>query len=115
MYLIHSAMHDFTTFVGVGVGATKQISPIPLFFDFFYFCQNTDYWLNIIFIFHMSRRSTAAVTLVKYETESKHLPGILTGSNVSDKQINERRFSNPTQLTILCASCGAHFPDLLYF
>ena len=59
----------------------------------FHNCQNTDNQLDIMFIFDRCRRSSAAVTPVKYECDANNLTGTFV-ENFAYGAINERSLSN---------------------
>ena len=56
-----------------GVGVTKPISSVPLFSQILPIVKTHYSCLNIIFIFDRCWRSSAAVTPVKYESDSSNL------------------------------------------
>ena len=58
--------------------------------------SNTGYILDIMFIFHRCHRSSAAVTLVKYECDSNGItPTFAKIRYIPNGEINERIFSDP--------------------
>ena len=58
--------------------------------------QNTGYLLNITFIFDRCHRSSAAVTLVKYECDSNGIPPTFAEiRNIPNGEMTERIFSDP--------------------
>ena len=69
----------------------------PIIFRFSQYRQNTFLLLNITFIFDRCRRSSAAVTLVKYECDAKNLTGTLAGSkSVLMEKITNGALVTPT-------------------
>ena len=74
------------------------------------YCQHMVYLLYITSMFDRCRRSSAAVTPVKYERDSKNLTGRCKIKNFLFREINERSFSNrsPRSCTIrlLVSSAG---------
>ena len=63
----------------------------------FQHCQNTGYLLNIIFIFDRCRRSSAAVTPVKYECDANNLTGTFARSKILlTEKLTNRALVTPT-------------------
>ena len=76
----------------LGWGVTKPISSVPLLSKIFSIAN----LLNITFIFGWGRRSSAAVTPVKYECDAKNLTGSLARSKILLTEKLTIRLKNPT-------------------
>ena len=76
-----------------GWGLLDQFPPFRYFPEFFHHWQNVGYLFNITFISDRCPHSSAAMTPVKYESDSKNPTGI---KNFLNGKLNEWSFSNQT-------------------
>ena len=81
------------------------LSQFPPYCYFLQHHPNICWPFNITFIFDMCRRSSAAVTHVKYECDAKNLTGTFTGPKIflTEKLRNRALVtSNPDWLYVIC-------------
>ena len=96
--------------IQVWVGSTRPISSCIYYFTHFFIYHNTDCLDRISFLTDSCYHSSAAVTSVKYEFDSKDLTFIFFQFQICPiKKNNGWRFSNPhpwhTVYPIKCSGC----------